>query len=110
MCKKRNVPVLVLLALGSVYGRGASSPPSHTFFRVQAAGSLQAPLNGRLLIFVAKGSGDKAVDIHQLHPEATWVAAKEASLSGGDGQALRITSQGKRIRSRLARLRGFLER
>jgi len=29
------------------------------------------------LIFVAKGSGDKAVDIEMLHPEATWVAAKE---------------------------------
>jgi enterochelin esterase-like enzyme len=77
MCKKRNVPVLVLLALGSLYGQGASSPPSHAFFRVQAAPSLPAPLNGRLLIFVAKGSGDKAVDIEMLHPEATWVAAKE---------------------------------
>jgi S-formylglutathione hydrolase FrmB len=77
MCKKRNVPVLVLLAFGSLNGQGASSPPSHAFFRVQAAPSLPAPLNGRLLIFVAKGSGDKAVDIEMLHPEATWVAAKE---------------------------------
>jgi hypothetical protein len=50
---------------------------SHVFFRVQAAPSLQTPLNGRLLIFVARGSGDKAVDIDMLHPEATWVAAQE---------------------------------
>jgi len=79
---KRKVPVLILVALAmtadrSLQSQDAGSRPSHVFFHVQAAATLQAPLNGRLLIFVAKGSGDKAVDIDMLHPEAVSVAAKE---------------------------------
>jgi enterochelin esterase-like enzyme len=66
---------LAIMAGRSLQSQDAKS--SHVFFRVQAAPSLQTPLNGRLLIFVARGSGDKAVDIDMLHPEATWVAAQE---------------------------------
>ena len=90
MPKKRNVQPLVLMVLAimaahSLQSQDINAPPSHVFFRVQAAPSLQAPLNGRLLIFVAKGKGDKAVDIDQFHPDAVWVAAKEVrDLAAGE--------------------------
>ncbi len=49
----------------------------HVFFRVTAASSVGAPVNGRLLIFVKKGAGDKAVDTDEMDPNAAWVAARE---------------------------------
>ena len=49
----------------------------HTFFRIQAAPSLGAPISGRLLIFLKAGSGDKEVTTSEFHPVDTWVAARE---------------------------------
>jgi enterochelin esterase-like enzyme len=49
----------------------------HVFFRVQAASSVPEVLNGRLLIFVKKGTGDKDVDLNEFHPTEVWVAAQE---------------------------------
>ncbi len=54
-----------------------AAPHIHVFFRVQAASSVAAPLNGRLLIFVKQGSGDKEVNTSEFHPTETWVAARE---------------------------------
>jgi hypothetical protein len=82
MWKTKNVPVLLALALianRSLQSRGPNAPPSHVFFRVQAAASLQAPLNGRLLIFVSKGSGDKTVDFDMLQHRRGNVRRGEAA-------------------------------
>lgn len=50
---------------------------AHVFFRVQAASSLNAPVSGRLLIFLKSGSGDKEVTISEFRPTDTWVCARE---------------------------------
>ena len=55
----------------------AQPTPAHTFFRVQAAQSIPAPISGRLLIFLKQGSGDKEVSVSEFNPKATWVAARE---------------------------------
>jgi enterochelin esterase-like enzyme len=55
----------------------ADNQPVHTFFRIQAAASLGAPVCGRLLIFLKAGSGDKEVTTSEFHPVDTWVAARE---------------------------------
>lgn len=47
------------------------------FFRIVAGSVVQRPVSGRLLIFLAKGSGAKQVSIDEFHPDATWVAARE---------------------------------
>src|SRR5579863_1259131 len=49
----------------------------HVFFRVQAAASAPEPLNGRLLIFLKKGTGDKSIDLNEFHPTEISVAAQE---------------------------------
>ena len=36
-----------------------------------------APLNGRLLLFLKAGSGDKSVDTNNFSPSDTWIAARE---------------------------------
>lgn len=53
-------------------------PASHQlFFRIVAGPAVNAPVSGRLLVFIAKGSGAKEVSIDEFHPDATWVAARE---------------------------------
>jgi len=54
-----------------------ASPIKHTFVRVTIDRDLSAPVSGRLLLFAKQGSGDKSVDISQLHPSDTAVAAME---------------------------------
>ncbi|HUA25702.1 MAG TPA: alpha/beta hydrolase-fold protein [Steroidobacteraceae bacterium] len=49
----------------------------HLFFRINAGAAVGAPVSGRLLVFIARGSGAKAVSIDEFHPDATWVAARE---------------------------------
>jgi enterochelin esterase-like enzyme len=53
-------------------------PLSHQlFFRVAAGPAVHGLVSGRLLVFIAKGSGAKQVAIDEFHPNATWVAARE---------------------------------
>ena len=75
MLEKRTGHALLLLAL--VITTGGWLRGEHVFFRVQLAPSAAAPLNGRLLIFLKQGSGDKEVNLDEFHPGATWVAARE---------------------------------
>jgi S-formylglutathione hydrolase FrmB len=79
MYNKRNVQALALLALAIAAGRSLRSQDANArvFFRVQASTSLPAPLKGRLLIFVAQAAAGAAVDVDLMHPDATWVAARE---------------------------------
>src|SRR3954469_10844707 len=83
MLTKRIVLVLSALASSvSAYDSPQNqtakhTAPQHAFFRVTVAASVPAPLQGRLLIFVKKGSGDKEVTTDPFHPNATWVAGAE---------------------------------
>ncbi len=51
--------------------------PQHLFFRVTLGPQFSSPVSGRLLLFVSKGHGDKAVDSNMMAPANTFVAAKE---------------------------------
>ncbi|HWE86217.1 MAG TPA: alpha/beta hydrolase-fold protein [Terracidiphilus sp.] len=74
----RAVPVVVLLVGATLIGAAQQeSPAVHTFFRVQAAPSLQQPVSGRLLIFLKPGTGDAAIDNDEMHPTGTWICARE---------------------------------
>jgi hypothetical protein len=66
--------------------RAASLPASshgHVFFRVGFAASGAAPVSGRLLVFMKRGSGDSALDAGEFDPKTatpvTWIAAKEVT-------------------------------
>ena len=52
----------------------ASRPP---LFRIVAGSAVHGPVSGRLLIFIAQGSGAQQVSIDEFHPDSTWVAARE---------------------------------
>jgi S-formylglutathione hydrolase FrmB len=49
----------------------------HVFFRIIAGPAVSGPVSGRLLVFIARGSGAQQVSIDEFHPDATWVAARE---------------------------------
>lgn len=66
-----------LLLAASAFSASATATPEHLFFRVTAGGAVHAPVSGRLLIFIAKGTGAKQVSINEFEPNATWVAARE---------------------------------
>ena len=69
--------LLPLFAIAATLPLFAQSVPVHVFFRVQAAQSVPAPVSGRLLIFLKRGSGDKEVSVSEFRPQDTWVAACE---------------------------------
>jgi S-formylglutathione hydrolase FrmB len=70
-------------ALAPLSTRGAQAPTAESssgsavVFRVSIGTSVPLPVSGRLLVFLKKGSGDKAVDTAEFNPEETWVAARE---------------------------------
>jgi hypothetical protein len=114
MLNKRIVRVLLRLALaitasGSLKHQAANSPlAQHVFFRVQVAASVPASLNGRLLMFVKKGTGEKEVNTDEFHLETNWVAAEEvrdlepgASIAMDGANATSITPSRTRFPSPL---------
>jgi enterochelin esterase-like enzyme len=74
--------ILLTLVLGTAAAvtlhcqPSSSMPPVHVFFHVQAPPS-DAPVSGRLLIFLKSGEGDKEVSASEMHPTDTWVCARE---------------------------------
>jgi enterochelin esterase-like enzyme len=70
---------LALTPLSACARSSQVSPPvsPHLFFRIVAGPAVHDPVSGRLLIFLAKGSGAKEVSVDELNPEATWIAARE---------------------------------
>ncbi len=78
---------LAIAAGSSLQSQQTANLPAaqHVLFRVSAAASVPMPLNGRLLIFLKKGSGDTSVDADESHPEATWATAREVrDLAAGE--------------------------
>ena len=67
------------LALAAVPALAQTAQPAapHVFFRVSLSSAAPKPLDGRVLVFVKLGSGDKEVNTEEFAPEATWVAARE---------------------------------
>jgi S-formylglutathione hydrolase FrmB len=55
------------------------SPPQHIFFRVTLGPQFDYPVSGRLLLFVSRGHGDKAVDMDMMAPAKTYIAAREVA-------------------------------
>lgn len=83
---------LVLVADGCGRPPSPPSPPAsshgHVLIRVRSAVSDAAPISGRLLIFMKRGSGDAALDPAEFEPgvrsPVIWIAAKEiGNLSPG---------------------------
>ena len=69
-------------------------PVSHQlFFRIVAGPAVHGPVSGRLLVFIAHGSGAKQVSIDEFHPAATWVAAREVH-DLAPGAAVEIDTDG----------------
>jgi Putative esterase len=64
---------LLFLCAASAFAQA----PRHLFFRVTAGPEITAPVSGRLLIFLAAGTGAKEVNLNEFHPADTLVAAKE---------------------------------
>ena len=69
---------LTLAAFGALLaGTACAQSPVHVFFQVQAGPQLQQPVDGRLLIFLKAGKGDKEFEVSEFHPGQVWVAAAE---------------------------------
>lgn len=67
----------LLLVAGAVSAQAATALPQHLFFRVMAGEAVHAPVSGRLLVFIEKGTGAKQISINEFEPNSTWVAARE---------------------------------
>jgi hypothetical protein len=68
---------LSLLAAVLFAATSFAQQPQHLFFRVTLGPQIAAPASGRLLIFVAPGTGAKEVDMNQFEPSQVYVTAKE---------------------------------
>lgn len=72
----RALAAVLWISAASLYAQ-TTSQTKHTFVRVTIDQGLSAPVSGRLLLFAKQGSGDKTIDISQLRPSDTAVAAME---------------------------------
>ena len=72
----RNLLTAALLAAFTSTAAVAQQP-RHLFFRVTAGPAVHAPISGRLLVFIRRGTGAKHISINEFDPNATWVAARE---------------------------------
>ncbi len=81
-CATRRLRTLVsvgLLAAFASLAACAQKPrtlSNHLFFRITAGAAVHTPVSGRLLVFIAKGTGATSVSINEFRPNATWVAAR----------------------------------
>jgi hypothetical protein len=71
----RLAPALCVVA-AFLPGVRAQTPP-HLFFRVTVSPVLKQPVSGRLLVFLAHGTGAQEINQSPFDPEPSWVAAKE---------------------------------
>ncbi|MGH8288036.1 MAG: alpha/beta hydrolase [Steroidobacteraceae bacterium] len=82
----RAVTLTVVFASLAACAQPPRRASHHLLFRVAAGPAVHSAISGRLLVFVAKGSGAKQVSIDEFHPTATWVAAREVhDLAPGAG-------------------------
>lgn len=75
---KRRIELgLLAVLLLTAFAEGQQSAPQHLFFPVTLPLTFDHPIAGRLLLFVQQGKDAKQVDMNQMAPNATYVAAKE---------------------------------
>lgn len=72
--------VVTAVAIQLCFAAVQAQDPKHLFFRVTLGSQFTAPVSGRLLIFLAEGSGAKEVDENPFQPTAVSIAAKEVGL------------------------------
>ncbi len=70
--------VTLLLVVSAL--RLPAQVPHHLFFRVTLSPHMSAPASGRILIFLAPGSGDKSIDESPFRPTSVFIAAKEVPI------------------------------
>ncbi len=70
-------PLLTLLGVVLCAATCVAQAPQHLFFRVTLGQQFTTPASGRLIIFLAVGSGAKEIDGNPFNPEAVYIAAKE---------------------------------
>ncbi|QNI32972.1 enterochelin esterase [Alloacidobacterium dinghuense] len=70
-------PSLHFLATLLFAATALAQQSQHLFFRVTIGPEISAPASGRLLVFLAPGTGTKEVDMNQFQPSEVYVAAKE---------------------------------
>jgi S-formylglutathione hydrolase FrmB len=63
----------------------ATQQQHHLFFRVVLGPQFTTPVSGRMLIFIAPGTGAKEVDANPFRPSAVYIAAKEISALNPGG-------------------------
>lgn len=73
----RTLPQVLAIIVCSIVA--IAQPPQHLFFRVGLGPQFSTPVSGRMLIFLAAGTGAKQVDENPFSPKAVYVAAKEVS-------------------------------
>ena len=73
----RVIMLLSALILAVQVDAQQTTAPEHLFFHVVLGAKIDHPISGRLLIFVQHGTGAKRVDVDQMSPNATYIAAKE---------------------------------
>lgn len=79
----RNFLLPVILA--SFTACTLAQQQQHLFFRVTVGPAIQQPVSGRLLLFLAKGTGAEEVDINPIQPTETYVAAAEIPYLSPNG-------------------------
>lgn len=73
----RATTLTVVFALVAACAQLPQPVSRQLFFRIAAGPAVHGPVSGRLLVFIAQGSGARQVSIDEFHPAATWVAARE---------------------------------
>lgn len=71
-----SVLLLSAALANQAYGQQTETP-KHLFFHITLSSSFTQPVSGRLLLFVQHGTGAERVDVNQMDPDATYIAAKE---------------------------------
>src|SRR5215469_12687089 len=66
-----------LLAVLLLVSSAAAQQPQPLLFRVKLGSQVEAPVSGRLLIFLKQGTGEKEVDVNPFLPSSVSIAAKE---------------------------------
>lgn len=69
----------LVCCLAFSFTASSQQPPSqqHLFIHVTLSSRFTAPVSGRLLVFVQRGTGAAEVDASPMNPTSTYVAAKE---------------------------------
>lgn len=72
-----TLAVILGCAIAPLAAAQQAHTPEHLFFRVTLGPQFPHAVSGRLLLFVSPRQGDHAVDVDEMSPDNTYVAARE---------------------------------